>query len=135
MIGYGKMSGCAVSALSALAERHADSIALSSTQIAELRNYSKMTVAKVLTLLSQAGIVTGSRGPGGGYRLAKSPENIHLIDIVRVFESVDDCLRCPFGPNYCGDNPPCPLHDRLVSLREQYIQELSHCTLALFVTS
>lgn len=135
MIGYGKMSGCAVSALSALAERHSEAVSLSSAQIAELRNYSQVTVAKVLTLLSQAGIVIGNRGPGGGYRLARKPEDIHLIDIVQVFENVEDSLRCPFGPGYCGDNPPCPMHERLVALRDQYIDELSQCSLALFVTT
>ena len=135
MIGYGKMSGCAVSALSALAECHTDATALSSTEIAKLRNYPQVTVPKVMTLLSQAGLVTGSRGPGGGYRLARPPDKIQLIEVVRVFESVDDSLRCPCGPNYCGENPPCPLHHRLVALREQYLQELANCTLALFVTS
>lgn len=132
MIGYGKMSGCAISALSALSEHHPGS-ALSSHQIAELRNYSQSLVAKVLTMLSQEGIVIGNRGPGGGYRLARPPEEICLLEVVRVFEGTEDTLQCPFGPGYCGSEPPCPMHDKLSSLRDQYLETLEQCSLKVFI--
>ena len=76
MFGYGKMSGCAVAAMSALAEVFPQDSTLSSHQIAESRNLSQPLVGKIMTILSQHGLVKGSRGPGGGYRPARDPATI-----------------------------------------------------------
>lgn len=132
-IGYGKMSGCAVAAMSAVAERHNAGIALNSADIAKLRNLSQPLVAKVMGTLSLAGYLTGTRGPGGGYRLAKEPEAIRIYDIVSVFEGVEQQLECPFGPGYCGHHAPCPIHETLAALQLGYIQELKRCRLNMFV--
>lgn len=131
-IGYGKMSGCAVAAMSAVAEHHHAGIALNSAQIAKLRNLSQPLVAKVMSTLSTAGFITGTRGPGGGYRLAKTPETIRIFDIVSVFEGEQSELECPFGPGYCGNYPACPLHETLATLQLGYIEELKRCRLTMF---
>lgn len=131
-IGYGKMSGCAVAAMSAVAEHHQAGVALNSAEIAKLRNLSQPLVAKVMGALSMAGYLTGTRGPGGGYRLAKSPETIRIYDIVSVFEGVESDLECPFGPGYCGHHAPCPMHETLATLQLRYIQELKRCRLDMF---
>jgi Rrf2 family protein len=131
-IGYGKMSGCAVAAMSALAEHHPTGKALNSAEIASLRNLSQPLVAKVMSALALAGHTTGTRGPGGGYRLAKPPESIRIYDIVSVFEGVETQLECPFGPGYCGHHPPCPMHETLAALQRRYIDELKRCHLGLF---
>ena len=69
MSPYGKVSQAAIAAASLLAESYSseDAKRLSSREIAEKRKLSQAIVAKVLTTLSQVGIVTGSPGPGGGY--------------------------------------------------------------------
>jgi Rrf2 family nitric oxide-sensitive transcriptional repressor len=41
-------------------------------------------LAKVLQLLATAGLVTGRRGVGGGYRLAKQPGQIRLMDVIHA---------------------------------------------------
>lgn len=132
-IGYGKMSGCAIAAMSAVAERHHAGIALNSADIARLRNLSQPLVAKVMGALSLAGYLTGTRGPGGGYRLAKEPETIRIYDIVSVFEGVEQKLECPFGPGYCGHHAPCPMHESLANSQSRYIAELKRCHLGMFV--
>lgn len=116
MLGYGKMSGCAVAAVSALAEVHHHGTTLSSAQIAENRNLSQPLVAKVLTQLSQHGLVHGTRGPGGGYRLARDPGAVTIFEIVELFEGHREQNSCPFGPGWCGVGAPCPLHDTLASM-------------------
>lgn len=131
-IGYGKMSGCAVAAMSAVAEQHLTENALSSADIATLRNLSQPLVAKVMNALSRAGYLTGTRGPGGGYRLAKAPETIRIYDIVSVFEGVESELECPFGPGYCGHHAPCPMHETLANSQNHYIGELKRCHLGMF---
>jgi Rrf2 family transcriptional regulator, iron-sulfur cluster assembly transcription factor len=133
MFGYGKMSGCAVAAMSALAECHAEGVQLSSQHIAESRNLSQPLVAKVLTVLSQAGFVHGTRGPGGGYRLGRAPEAITLFEVVELFEGHRDPSACPFGPGYCGVGDPCPLHGLLVGMSESAAAQLKKANFGAFV--
>lgn len=133
MFGYGKMSGSAVAAISALAEHHPQGVQLSSQQISERRNLSQALVAKVLTVLSQAGFVIGTRGPGGGYRLARPPEEISIHDVVELFEGHKESTPCPFGPGWCGVGDPCPLHDTLVKLREANEKMLKTCHFGVFI--
>ncbi len=133
MFGYGKMSGCAVAAMSALAECHAEGVQLSSQQIAGSRNLSQPLVAKVLTVLSQAGFVHGSRGPGGGYRLAREPKAITLFEVVELFEGHRDPSACPFGPGYCGTGEPCPLHNLLIGISDSAAAQLKKANFGAFV--
>jgi len=133
MFGYGKMSGCAVAAMSALAEVFADAGTLSSAQIASSRNLSQPLVAKILTQLSQHDFVIGTRGPGGGYRLARDPATITVYQIVELFEGHRDPSACPFGPGWCGVGEPCPLHDVLASMSETAASTLKQINFAPFV--
>lgn len=134
MIRYGKNTQNAIAAMSRLAEVYREGARLSSHDVAKVRKLPQTLVAKLLTQLSQAGLVTGSPGPGGGYTLAKPPEQICLYDIAEVFERVDDRVTCPFGPGWCGNNDPCPLHDKLVELDEQIEVFLRSTTFAEFQT-
>lgn len=132
MTPYGKIAQAAISAMSLLAEQYATEARLNSRQIAQRRKLSQPIVGKVLTGLSQAGLVEGTPGPGGGYRLALPPAQIRLLDIASLFDRLDDALVCPFGPGWCGTGPHCPLHDDLVRLREQASDFLRKTTLAAF---
>lgn len=117
--GYSKMSQTAIAAMSYLAGLYPDQEArASSAQIAEARDLPQTLVAKILTLLSQAGYVSGAPGPKGGYRLARAPQSISFYDIVSNFDPVDNALPCPFGADYCPNENPCPVHDELAAMRE-----------------
>lgn len=133
MFGYGKMSGCAVAAMSALAEVHRQGELLSSYQIAERRNLSQALVGKIMTVLSQNGLVIGSRGPGGGYRLSRAPGSITVLEVVELFEGHRDGNSCPFGPGWCGVGEPCPLHHTLARMSDQAATALRRMTFAPFM--
>ncbi|WP_309387817.1 RrF2 family transcriptional regulator [Cerasicoccus frondis] len=132
MFRYGKTAQNAVSAMSYLAEVYADGVRLSSQDIAAKRAISKPLVAKLLVVLSQAGLVDGAPGPRGGYALARDPSEISLLEIVSHFEKVEDRSLCPFGPDWCGKEDPCPLHDQLVALTDQMYQFLAGTKLDAF---
>ncbi|HMO36430.1 MAG TPA: Rrf2 family transcriptional regulator, partial [Gemmatales bacterium] len=133
MITYGKTTQYAIAAASRLAEVYTDQVKLSSMDIAKHRNLPQPIVAKVLTILSQAGLVTGNPGPRGGYSLAKPPERIRLLDVADCFERSDKTLTCPFGPTYCGTGNPCPLHHQIVALQDQFQKFLQENSLAVFL--
>ena len=123
----------AISAMSRLAELYVpDSTRLaSSKEISEARNLSAPLVAKILTVLSHGGLVTGSPGPRGGYRLARPPGKISLRDVVVLFERESD-TPCPFGPGWCGNREPCPLHDSLAAMKQVFADYLANTNFAAF---
>lgn len=132
MIPYGRTVQHAIAAMSRLAEIYPQRGKLSAAEIADCRHLPRPVVAKVLTVLSQAGLVIGSPGPGGGYSLARPPQSISLFDVAVLFERHEEMLSCPFGPDYCGVGPPCPLHDQLSQCRSQLLQFLQTNTFAVF---
>lgn len=120
MLKIGRLAQQAIAAASYLAEQFDDAATrVSAAEIADARDLPRPLVAKVLAQLSQRGITTGTTGPNGGYRLARAPDQITLYDIVSAFEQMDVRPMCPFGPQWCGHEPHCPLHDAISNAAKQ----------------
>ena len=74
---YGRQTETAIAAMSRLSEVYDGGVTrLSASEIARDRGLQAPSVAKILTTLSQAGLVGGMPGPGGGYALAKEPSEV-----------------------------------------------------------
>jgi Rrf2 family transcriptional regulator, iron-sulfur cluster assembly transcription factor len=129
-----KTSQNAVAAMSRLAELYETDQAGSSADIAQSRNLAQPLVAKILTALARAGLITGATGPGGGYRLAKHPREITLLDVVNVFER-EASTACPFGPGWCGVGAPCPLHHSLKAMSQIEADFLKNTNFAVFCSN
>lgn len=126
MLKIGKLAQQAIAAASYLAEQYdEDDTRISAREIADARDLPRPVVAKVLAQLSLSGITSGTTGPSGGYRLVKPPEEVTLHEIVAVFERPDVRPMCPFGPNWCGSGPPCPMHEAIARVShdvERFLQ-------------
>ncbi|MHC4949077.1 MAG: RrF2 family transcriptional regulator [Planctomycetota bacterium] len=115
---YSKATQSAIAAVSRLAEVYdGGQTRLSAADIADYRGLQKPFVSKLLSTLANAGLVTGARGPGGGFTLARHPRRIKLLDVFVLFEREDEDLACPFGGGTCGRGEPCPLHDKLAGVQ------------------
>jgi len=130
---FSRFAEMALSATSLLAKEYEKGgKRFSSLEIAERRGLSQAFMAKVLTILAQEGIVEGVRGAAGGYRLARPPGEISLHEVIRPFQAEHDEFLCPFGPEYCGTGPHCPLHDHIVRMRAANETFLQSTTLEAF---
>lgn len=127
-----KSTEAAIAAMSLLAEHHGEGTPLRAADVAERRHLQRPFVAKLLTQLSQAGLIRGTPGRHGGYVLARPPKSIRLSDIADCFERRPPLEICPFGPDYCGTEPHCPLHDDIVRLRGAMSEFLERTTLDVF---
>lgn len=134
MFTYSKLAQGGIAAVSYLAAVAEENRLAGSAEIAESRQLSRLLVAKILTLLSSAGLVTGRPGPSGGYQLARPAGEITLLDVVKIFEDPKDRVMCPFGPNWCGVGPNCPLHNTLLEMHQQALDRLAGETFAQFET-
>mgnify|MGYP006416644123 CR=1 FL=1 len=72
---------------------HAGPAPVQSREITRRQDIPRRYLERVLQNLVRAGVLTGVRGPRGGYRLARERRRITLADIVRVIfemEARDD---------------------------------------------
>jgi Rrf2 family protein len=76
---------------------------LSSRALAEFHGVPKEYLSKCLQMLSNAGLVSTTSGPYGGYRLAKSPNEISFLDLVVAVEGNTKTFKC----NEIRRNNPC----------------------------
>lgn len=130
---YGKATETAIGVMTRLAEVYdGGQTRVSAIEIADNRRLARPFVGKILTSLSQAGLVVGARGPGGGFTLSRPPREIRLHEIYRIFEREDAGNNCPFGGGTCGLGNACALHDKLVRVREEMDRVLHGTTLEEF---
>jgi Rrf2 family protein len=73
-------------AIIALAERNHGDRPLPIREIAHAHGISAKFLTQILLRLKGAGLVHSTRGPSGGYRLARPPEEISLIDVLKVVD-------------------------------------------------
>jgi Rrf2 family protein len=88
-------------------------------------------LSKVLAQLARSGVLTASRGAKGGYRLARAPERIRLVDVVIPFEGKrvrSACLLRPDRP--CRDSGACSAHTSWGGVNEAYRKFLETTTVA-----
>mgnify|MGYP005838074363 CR=1 FL=1 len=90
----------AVAALLELARANArdQPAPLSAWTIAQAIGSDPTYLAKVLTLLAAAGLVTSRSGPGGGFFIGRSPDRITLADVVMAIESPEELTGQSFAP-------------------------------------
>ena len=106
---------------------------LTAKQIATDRQLLKPFLAKLLTLLSQGGLVTSKPGRNGGFTLARPPAEISLMNIADAIGYRNQIQCCPFGPEYNGDEGrPCSMHEQVGMVRDQINAFLQSCTLEGF---
>ena len=128
-----RSSQVAIAAMGHMAEVYSEpGRRLSPAAIADSRQLQAPFVAKVLTILSRANLIDGTRGPGGGYCLSREPAAISLKEITALFEREDDTYMCPYGKDYCGNGPRCPLHDQISALNARMDKFLAETTLERF---
>lgn len=87
-------------------------------------------LAKILQALGEKGILTSYKGVHGGYTLQRSPESIHIIDIVAAIDGMAFFEGCVLGFPGCGTGKPCPVHDRWGQVRDTIRDMLSTDSLA-----
>ncbi len=88
-------------------------------------------LSKILASLARAGIVQATRGVNGGYRLARAPQEVTLLEVVELFDGPQDSLTCLLGTVHaCSDESPCPAHHRFQEVRQRYLEFLRTVTLA-----
>lgn len=88
-------------------------------------------LAKIMLSLRNAGLVDATRGLGGGYRLAKSPDEITLMQVVELFEGINARPGCFLGEKHgCSDQEACTAHAHWKAVCDAYLTFMTTTTIA-----
>lgn len=105
MLRVSKLTDYATVVMTSLAEQP---LAVHSAfALAECARLEQPTVSKLLKQLSQAGLVESFRGVNGGYRLARAPEQISLVDILVAIEGPFGMTECSAHSGMCNRESHC----------------------------
>ncbi|AQX87263.1 Rrf2 family transcriptional regulator [Elizabethkingia bruuniana] len=111
---------------------------LSTAIIAQEENIPKKFLEQILLELKRAKLVNSKQGIGGGYYLLKSPDEVSLADLYRIFEGPISLTPCIYLNYYeacddCVDEEACYLRHELINVREKTRKSMMEATLTAFM--
>jgi Rrf2 family protein len=110
---------------------------LSTKALSEFHGVPKEYLSKALQNLSNAGLIEGTLGPKGGYRLAKPADQITFLDVVTAAEGQKNTFKCseirgnnPCKPEQNDLKDPCAIASIMWEADEAWRNHLKSVTLA-----
>jgi Rrf2 family protein len=114
--------------------------ALPAARLAEYHGVPSAYLAKHLQALAGAGVLDTVKGPRGGYRLARPPAEITVLDVVEAIDGAEPAFRCAEirrrGPAAVPAREyklPCGIHRAFTRADTAWRKELAGTTIASLV--
>lgn len=103
--------------------------------IAESEKIPQKFLEAILNDLKHAGILGSKKGKGGGYYLLKSPDEVNLATVIRLFDGAIALLPCVTYQYYerceeCKDEEICGIRDVFREVRDETVELLKAATLS-----
>lgn len=115
---------------------HDDGSLISLRDVAERQGISAKYLEQIVGLLSKAGLLRSGRGPQGGYRLARAPEEYTMGEILRLTEGNLAPVSClEDRENQCERCNECATLDFWAGLYAAINQYIDRFTLADLVST
>jgi len=127
--GFSEATYIGLHAMVLIAQKNGERISIK--DMAETICVSEAHLAKVILRLSHTGLISTTRGPGGGAVLAKEPKEISFLDIVEAIEGPLENSKCVFGSKRCS-HPGCIFGDFLEKMTKEAKEWLRSKTLDKF---
>ena len=108
---------------------------LQATDIAKANNIPKKFLDTILGDLRSAGLVLSKKGPGGGYMLARAPEEIRIGYVIRMIDGPLAPIACASRMAYrrcrdCKNVKTCTVRLLMTNVRDAISEVLDRVTLA-----
>lgn len=130
-----RTSGYALHATLHIAARSGPDKAVPAATVAEALDIPANYLAKILNTLAREGILTSERGRTGGFRLAREPEAITLLEVVRHFDEIGEARQCLLRSRACSEVRSCPAHEEWKAASDPAFRFFEEHTVADLMTS
>jgi Rrf2 family protein len=104
------------------------------SQIAKEQRIPPSFLAKIISQLSIAGLLQTSRGARGGVMLARTPQEITLLDVVEAIDGPIALNECVNDEGACSFGNSCPLRPIWCDAQEDLVKRLKGTNFAQFVS-
>ena len=111
---------------------HSDKGPVSLSAISKRQEISLSYLEQLFSKLRKADLVASIRGPGGGYKLGRTLDNIYIAQIVDAVNESIDATNCS-GKGNCQQGEVCLTHHLWSDLSDQIHQFLNSISLAKLV--
>lgn len=105
------------------------------SQIAQEEQIPPSFLAKIVSQLSVAGLLQTSRGARGGVSLARSPEEISLLEVVEAIDGPITLNECVSGNGACTFGEKCPIRPVWCDTQTELVKRLKLTTFDRFLTN
>jgi Rrf2 family protein len=111
---------------------------ISTSEIAKSENIPKKFLEQILLELKRAKLVNSKQGSKGGYYLLKTPKEISVADVYRIFDGAISLLPCTSLNFYekcddCKDEVSCSMKREFIKIREGARVIMSKTSIASFL--
>ncbi len=113
----------AVSAMVDLS-RHQTNGPVALSKISQRQYISLSYLEQLFRRIRENGLVTSTRGPGGGYLLSRPAAEISVADVIRAVDEPIRTTVCRDAMPGCRNGKRCSTHDLWISLREHIFRFL-----------
>ena len=96
--------------------------------ISDRQSISLSYLEQLFSRLRKQGLVSSTRGPGGGYQLSRSADEISVLEVITAVDEKVDSTACE-GKANCNDGEQCLSHELWTSLSDQIQSFLAGITL------
>lgn len=102
--------------------------------LAKRNNIPSRFLEQIMLTLKHGRMVNSQKGPGGGYYLARSPDEVTLAEVIRLLDGPLAPVSCvsdiAFEPCGCPDMATCGLRRVMQNVRDMVAQMMESTTLA-----
>lgn len=123
------MTELAAARMRVSAESEGGRASLTGAEISESQGIPRKFLQNILFDLNRAGLAKTQRGAGGGYRLAREPEEITLADVIRAVEGPLANVRGEWPEDLSYSGAAEPLAEVWIALRASIRSVLEGITL------
>jgi Rrf2 family protein len=109
--------------------RHQDKV----TSVGTLNKALKIPwpfLRKLLQALNKKGLLVSHKGIGGGFRLRRRPEEISLVDLIKIFQGRFSLNQCFFKHLPCPRQKTCLLKKKVSAIERYVFRQLKGVTVA-----
>ena len=90
---------------------------------------------KLLQILRNKGVLSSSKGKGGGFSLSKNPKDILLWDIMKIFQGKFRLNECFLQRKICPNIKSCALRKKIIKIEAIVVKKLKEISIDSLLNS
>ena len=102
---------------------------ISSTRVSEELGIPKNFLRRIFSVLIRLGFLNATEGARGGVRLAKSPSQITVFEIIHGLQGDIKICNAFHGKELCDEQDVCVIMNRIVEIEKLVVREFRKITI------